>query len=1525
MDLTGIINQNAFYAEYYLQTLVSKDLDKWVKDRRTKGSESLPWDTLQKLGPVYRRAREGFRTNSFPEDRLDIQREFLTRILNALEFNMTPYVFDELERGPLPLITTLERDKQRYLWVVEAFDHEDSKEDVMTLPIHTLQTDKVASDTALIDLVRDAFFMHSPPRWILVASLDQLVLYDRSKWADQQALRFDWSVLYGAHDTRIVVFQLISMLLCRTSLAPDGGAPSMIDHLSGQSQKHNQGISSGLKYALRDAVELLGQEYIRHHPKADAEALTNDCLRYLYRLLFLFTVEARQHLGYLPMNAELYREGFSLEKLRDLEHVPLHEGGASEGFFIHDSLMELFDLIYQGRQEIGRQRETSSGLDTFSVSPLKCDLFDIEHTPLLSRIRIRNCIWQKIIRSMSLGKTNKGLGRISYAQLGINHLGEVYEALLSYKGFITQERFYEVQPKGEKRDLLEPAYFVNEEELRAYYDEDERVYNDDGSLVIHEKGTFIYRLTGRTKETTASYYTPESLTQCVVKYALKEIMTNKAADELLAITICEPAMGSAAFLNEAISQLAQAYLDLKTKERNEKLSPSDYAKHLQRIKLYLADNNVYGVDLNPIAVELGGVSLWLNTLVPGGFVPWFGNQLWCGNALVGAWRSVYYPHELRKQKWWEKPPKKVKQSSGGIYHFLVGDKGMTNYPSSVIKQLAKEKIATINEWKRHFTKPLSTDEINRLRYLSERIDDLWARHLSDLKRLEGQTTDHFPIYPERITYGRAETSTRHKENLLNSLFNNPQGAYRRLKLVMDYWCSLWFWPIAKAGLLPTRAEFINDMGAVLAGREEAVTGGLTASPVRDELGDTDMSALLQERPRLRLVQELAGREKFLHWQLVFADQFAEHGGFDVVIGNPPWLKSRFEEKAIMGEKDPRFALKKYTAPQTAELRTEWIRDHHNARHYARHYESMTGLSSYLNATQNYPLLKGMQGNLYKSFITRAWALSSHTVGLLHPGGVYDDPKGGLLREMIYPRLRYRFKFTNQLFLFPDAGHRIAFSVNIYGPPKKDVSFVTMANLFDPQTVDASIAHDGYGPIPGIKTDQNEWNLAGHKARLIWVDKRDLEVYMALYDSDKTPIIRARLPNFHCAPLADGVRTLAQVQVRIQDFKDRYFSTVLWDETNAPKDGIIRRETCFTDRLANCILSGPHLFVGNPLYKTPNRICTEKSHYTRLDLTVLPLDYRPRTNYLPACEDYQDRIYTTSWKTKATSTYRIGMRKMFGAAGERSLIATILPPEVGHINGLSSIAFKRIIDLFQIMQGLLTIPLDFLAKISGKTNMVEQLWGRFPVVPLNPSSVTRVLGLTCLTQDYASLWGEQDIPRSSLGWSRKDHRLGNDFFNNITRPWNWSSPLRTDYARWQAQIELDVLFAQACGLTLEQLCTIYHMHFPVLQNYENDTWYDKNGRTVYSSKSGEGILPRKRKPRDANYSIHLPTGNRDHIALGWEEVKNLREGEVKYTFMDDTLPGGPTEKTVTCHAPFDRCDREEAYAEAWEFFKREQSI
>ena len=853
---------------------------------------------------------------------------------------------------------------------------------------------------------------------------------------------------------------------------------------------------------------------------------------------------------------------------------------------------------------------------------------------------------------------------------------------------------------------------------------------------------------------------------------------------------------------------------------------------------------------------------------------------------------------------------------------------MASYPGKVIKSLAREDVRHIAIWKKQFTKPCTADEVRRLQHISDHIDTLWSRHVADLQRLEQLTTDDFAIYPAPLNTEGAATTTRQKEQhyqaILGGRFNT--SAYQRLKLVMDYWCALWYWPVQKAHLLPTRREYISEVNMILSDRENPATALLDSHiPQRDALGHMDVARLVDDRSRLQLVRMLTDRHKFHHWPLEYADQFAERGGFDLVIGNPPWLKSEFKEKLIMSDVDPRFVLKKMSAPAVAGLRNQWLQDPAHAEHYLGAYEAATGLARFQNAMQNYPLLKGMHANLYKSFITVAWALSTGAVGLLHPNGVYNDPKGNRLRAELYPRLRYRFQFQNALKIFPEVGGNIRFGVNIYGTPREPVQFVSMANVFDARTVASSFVHDGYGPIPGIKTSDNQWNVSGHKARLIETTGDDLAVYGALYDAPGTPALQARLPAIHCTPLASVVTKLARCPRRIRDLKAGYFTTRLWDETRAVKDGIIRRETRFPDTVQDWILSGPHFFVGHPFYQTPRAICNTNAAYTRLDLTTLPPDYRPRTNYIPACVNYHDRIPRTPWGSRSTDHYRIVFRRMFGSASERSLITTVLPPGPGHIDTIISVGFPDPKKLIQSLQGLLTLVLDYTTKISGKADMYEDLWGRFPVVPFNPSAAARILGLISLTRDYADLWDTFQFQTPVLPWSRQDPRLDPTWFKGLQQPWSPRSPLRSDYARWQALIELDVLYAQACGLTLDELCTLYRMQFPVLQAYERDTWYDRNGRVVFSAKKGEGFLPRKRRRGDIHYGIDSPQRTRSGIALGWEDVRDLKEGTITCTVMDDTLPGEPVERTITAQAPFDRCDRESTYEKAWHYFEQHQVI
>jgi hypothetical protein len=155
-----------------------------------------------------------------------------------------------------------------------------------------------------------------------------------------------------------------------------------------------------------------------------------------------------------------------------------------------------------------------------------------------------------------------------------------------------------------------------------------------------------------------------------------------------------------------------------------------------------------------------------------------------------------------------------------------------------------------------------------------------------------------------------------------------------------------------------------------------------------------------------------------------------------------------------------------------------------------------------------------------------------------------------------------------------------------------------------------------------------------------------------------------------------------------------------------------------------------------------------------------------------------------------------------------------------------------------------------------------------------------------------------------------------------RTWQRDCALRTDYARRQALVEIDVLVAQALGLTLEELLTIYRVQFPVMRQYEADTWYDARGRIVFTPSKGlVGVgLPRKARKADLDegtrYGIHTPTRSEQNIALGWEDIRDLQEGTVTKTFLDDTLPGGPTERTIEYHAPFHKPDREEDYRVAW---------
>lgn len=1605
--MIGISNHQEYYTAHYFEEILPTDLKetsaRWKETALAHpDSEAHREPTARLKGSIrnYFRALEQFQKSGKPET----QRRHLAGLLDILGYPLkTDWITVGESAKSLRIPILAQETKQSgapALWVLEALPSGREDDDIATSPLNLAPTaeqyadDPQNADPQIIgtrppkdlpweDLIsKHIFALEEPPRWLLLVSLGQLVLIDRLKWGERRFIAFDLRELFNRRED--ATLSTLCALLHRESTCPADGLP-LHDGLSENSHKNAFSVSEDLKLAVVASVEDLANEavwYFRNvrkegifnQPTQELEAqLTKGCLRYLYRLLFCFYLEARPELGYLPVKSEEYLKGYSLESLRDLEMVELDEHSA-DGYFFNESIATLFHLIFEGRQHTGsnlgmKDHESQSIHEDFTIAPLKSHLFDPKGTPYITKTRFRNKVLSKVIRRLSLGNQGTGkkrrLGRISYATLGINQLGAVYENLLSYSGFFANEELLEVKPAKEEHNPLEHAYFVTAAQLEAYEDA-ERVYTktETGELALlrHEKGKFIYRLAGRARKKSASYYTPESLTQCLVKYALKERLGDKPeddnylkADDILDLTVCEMAVGSAAFLNEAVNQLADAYLQRKQKETGETIPHDDYTQERQKVKMHLADNNVFGVDLNPTAVELAEISLWLNTIYEGAYVPWFGLQLANGNSLIGARRETYSTHLLlstkgkggKKARWPEEAPTSIfkdftphtspftppVREADSVYHWLLGDPGMSKYEDKVIKSLAKPKLDQIKDWRNGFVAPFAEDEIDELKSLSNAADTLFQRHYEATQKLRIETTDTVRVWgQEKPESTKRPTTTHEKDKKWATDIKHPYSPYSRLKLAMDYWCALWFWPIEKADLLPTRQQFLTEIGVLLGhipGFEKTLEQGeldalmvevsgqkISVQQDEIELDETvvNVDQLCADSKRLSLIRQITEQRKFFHWELEFCDLFQERGGFDLILGNPPWVKVKWNEGDLLSERNPAFAIRKLSAPQIAKARNEQIDQPEQRKAYFSEYVEFEGTQQFLNAEQNYALLKGQQTNLYKCFLPRAWSLTGNSgiTGFLHPEGVYDDPHAGRLRRELYLRLRAHYQFVNVKKLFPEILHWISYSINITGSTRPTPSFLTLANLFLPNTIELCRTHTGSNLPQGIKNEENQWNTNGHHDRIIYITIDQLSTFARVYDETGTHPLEGRLPALHTNQLLSVLQKFSLYPRKISDLKSDIFTTPHWNEVNAQKDLTILSGSRFADSSTDIVLSGTNFFAGTPLSKTANEGELIRYNSTVLDLYYIPDDYLPRTNFVRVCssEDYQNRTPSIPWNnqidkrfdvnqpSKVTDHYRLAYRAMLQPAGERTLISCIFPRDLGHISGVQTTVFKSTHELISASAFGITMIADFYIKSTNRSNL-HHIWKEFPRISestrFTPFGV-RTLALNCLTTHYADLWSEcWDNAFQSQRWYSDDPRLNQNFWKQLTPEWQRNCALRSDYTRRWALVEIDVLVARELKLTLEELQTIYRVQFPVMRQNEADTWYDQNGRIVFTNSKGLPGVGFARKE--------------------WDEIKG--QPSATRTVTDTTLPTGPVERTIEYIAPFTRCNREEDYRLVWE--------
>lgn len=1445
------------------------------------------------------------------------------------------------------------------------------------------------------------------PHFILMLAGNTVFLFDKDKWAKGSYLQFSLDDLFAQasidakHRTYYALFH---MLVSKHTLAAEGEMVLM-DTIIEESYKNAYEVTKDLKEGVILAVETLANEALywwkqnNNIPVTDytddtfESEVKDDCLTIIYRLLFLFYAESRDELEILPVNDEVYKLGYSLESLRDLEMVRLNSDASRNGYFFDDSIRNLFSLLSEGHNAKAADGNSKS----FRVRPIDSPLFNDKNLHHLADVRIRNIKWQEIIKALSLSKKKNYCGRISYANLGVNQLGSVYESLLAFRGFYAEEDYIEVHKANAPQD---GTFLVPYSRMGDFDISEVLCDQQTGSPVILPEGTFVYRLNGRDRQKSASYYTPEVLTRSTVKYTLKSILDDvrankRQATELLELKILEPAMGAAAFQNEVINQLAEAYLAEQQRQQREKglrnwrIQPDRYRDELQKVKAYIATQNVYGVDLNPTAIELGKLSLWLNVIHKDMETPFFANRLALGNAVIGAWLKVYSKQDVygifdrrgstaKVNKWWEKAPHKVKffsnrvnRSVNEVYHFLLPDANMLG-----VRSIKEQKKAHANEDKRmaamlkDWTAPITDADFKTLQRISGKIDVLLKEYFTNQLSIDKFTNNRNDIW-DGIDHSASNTlfkaeeqaeSYAKKQQLFDTRYRHD-NAYRKLKLAMDYWCALWFWEYDDAADLPTRQEFWGDIEALLdvdnsqldtktrqaleragsnvVSEDMPEYGKMTedesqiVTKTQEEIltdSHVQVSLFVEEDPlRLKIADRLAKRYHFFHPMLEFIEVFWLRDGFDIICGNPPWLKLEFDEQGILSEKYPEVAIRKVSAPDVRKMRDKMFEQIPATEELYRSEEIDTACSStFMNAYCNYPLLVGQQTDLYKCVLANGFSLLNNMgyMGMLHPDSVYEDAYGQILRKEIYHRLRFHFQYTNELRLFAEVHHETTFASNIYGKLNNEIDFFNIHNLYTPNTIDACFVHDGRGKCLGIKDNLGRWNTCPHKDRLVRITSEELKAIADTFENGSA-YDSVKLVNLHSNNFVSIIESLAKASHHVVDF-NRIIARPL-DETNAVVSGIMKKETAIPDiENYEVIFSGPHLSLANIFSKNPRSNYRLSSDYDTIDLITLPTEYIQRTLFRPNipqkkfCEivsgfavgqDEDGNDIYDDWM----EYYKLAFREFVGSGSERTLLGALLMPKCQHLGSIVSVTFKETNILIEFAGLSSSVVLDYIMKATGASHVKQNRINSFPLGiadKYKPSLFARTLLLNCLTTAYADLWQEMwDAAYKQETWSIDDPRLKP--FDQLHEDWAWDIPLRNYFERRQALVEIDVIAAMALGLTLEDLEMIYTIQFPVLQQNEADTWYDQKGNIVFTCSKGlTGVgLDRKRNAK---------TG-----MLGWEDIRGEQIDENTYAGTSPThthtidpkkseLYGG---QQVTYYAPYTKCNRIEDYRRAWAHFEK----
>ena len=417
--------------------------------------------------------------------------------------------------------------------------------------------------------------------------------------------------------------------------------PEFLDRVLRQSREYAQGVSADLKERIYEALRLLAEGFLKYPgtalTAADLKEIHDNALILLYRLLFIFYAESRR---LLPLDNASYAEVYSLKAVKEdiADKLGRKVTYLPRQATIWDNLKALFHTINEGSTELG-------------VPAYNGRLFDPSKYPFLEKHTIGDAYLVQALDGLARAQGPQGLDFVDYRDLEIRHLGSIYEGLLEYQlRHADQDMAVVKDGKGER---IVPA--------------------EEGQKVAFPAGS-VYLVTDRgERKATGSYYTPDYIVKYIVQNtvgplvdekqrAIQDRLTDleaklKAArgenrelverelvrerdrfgETVLELKVLDPAMGSGHFLVEATDYLAQRIVDFGVRlGAGAEGAKGPDETEISYWRRRAVESCIYGVDVNPLAVELAKLSLWLATAAKGKPLSFLDHHLRCGNSLIGA-------------------------------------------------------------------------------------------------------------------------------------------------------------------------------------------------------------------------------------------------------------------------------------------------------------------------------------------------------------------------------------------------------------------------------------------------------------------------------------------------------------------------------------------------------------------------------------------------------------------------------------------------------------------------------------------------------------------------------------------------------------------------------------------------------------------------------------------------------------------------------------------------------------------------